>query len=173
MTFKRSVNIVGFSYSAFRIFIYESTIIIHLLAPVNGHRSHSLVFPLISPHIPSPLLPWPTLSPPTTQLPPIDFYRATLLCRPSRVWTSSDLKRHHHLPKAAVLPEKAELSQSPCGGQPSVPLFLWFSHHWAKPHGSSTPVPASPTVVPLKLPKHQLCSVLLMSLSFFCLQIMK
>lgn len=44
-----------------------------------------------------------------------------------------------------------ELSQSPCGAQPSVPVFLWFSHHWAKPHGSSTPLHAEPTVVPPRL----------------------
>lgn len=48
--------------------------------------------------------------------------------------------------------EKAELSQSPCGVQPSVPVFLWFSHHWAKPHGSSSTLHAELTVVPPKLP---------------------
>lgn len=46
-------------------------------------------------------------------------------------------------------PERAELSQSPRCGPPSVPLFLWFSHHWAEPHGNAAPTPALPPTVPL------------------------
>lgn len=66
----------------------------------------------------------------------------TLFQLPSRVSLSSDLERHRHLLKAVVLPENAELSQSPCSVQPSVPLFLWFSHHWTwKPHGSRMGAP--------------------------------
>lgn len=80
---------------------------------------------------------------------------------PSRASLSSDLERHHHLPKAAVLPEKVELSQSPRGVQPSVPPVLmvqsplskatWELHSTARLTHSGTQ---------RKLPAHPLRGVL-------------
>lgn len=100
---------------------------------------HTTTPTVICPYIPSPQY----LGPPTfTRLPP----------HPSRAWMSSDLERHPHLPRAEALWRTAELSQSPCGGQPSVLLFLCFSHHLAKTHGSYmrarliTPAPPPPKV---------------------------
>lgn len=121
------------------------------LVPVKQEPADSPSFPTaIWPHIPVLVaLPWPSSPPSASSC----NSRCPTLCRlPSRSSLSSDLERHRHLLKAAVLPEKAELSQSPCGVQPSVPVFLWFSHHWAKPHGSSTTLHAELTVVPPKLP---------------------
>ncbi|KAK5875156.1 hypothetical protein CesoFtcFv8_027670 [Champsocephalus esox] len=95
------------------------------LAPVE--RKTNLVFPLWSAPVSPVLTAWadphlPPASSPTPATPPCS-------ASPPEAWLSSDLERHRHLPKAAVLPEKVELSQSPCGVQPSVPLFLWFSLH--------------------------------------------
>lgn len=128
------------------ISIFDCTIIsqpehtLTILVPVREKPTYSLVFPVWSALVSPVLTAWadPHLPPDSSS----SSRHPTLLYLPSRALLSSDLERHHHLPKAAVLPEKVELSQSPCGVQPSVPLFLWFSHHWAKPHGSSTPAVA-------------------------------
>lgn len=114
-----------------RISICDCSVIIQpesTLAPLRGKKQPSHWYshgdlPLYSPVLTTSADPhFPPASPSNSCYP-------TLPRLPSRASLSYDLERHHHLPKAAVLPEKVELSQSPRGVQPSVPLFLWFSHH--------------------------------------------
>lgn len=87
---------------------------------LQSEKTQPAIPTVICPPIPSPRrLARPSSSPaasppPTPAAPPCS-------ASPSGASLSSDLERHHHLPKAAVLPEKVELSQSPRGVQPSVP----------------------------------------------------